>query len=245
MGDFQYYTSGNLGAYILREHTGMFFPVPTLFRCEDIISFKNKGYECTLFEQTYWDIKTVSGRIFILIKSPKNFNCDAVLISGNRNKKFRHCDNNLINKRKLKQKTSKEKNSLYSYFRVFANNTLSSDWLTSNAFATYLITLSTLSHTSGLVFLVKDNYILIEMESQGDSFEVAQNYDHPIANTMDIKRLLKEIKTATGLVETLCTHLDGTLVQKTKTTFKKPKSVSVHISLHNKNHTIIWSGRKK
>ncbi len=200
IGDFKYSVSGNISEKILKTHTGYSPTGFNMFSCEDVISYNNDGYYCTILERTFWDIKKPTGKIFIYIKSKQSFGIDAVIISRKRDKTNKITDAKLLKKRKLNTSPILVNSTFDKFFKLHTNNDQINKWI-SESFIKTLINLNYVFDKDGLVFSVKDNSIFIELESSGNFFEVGTSHNVPVANVSDIRNLLKELIASKNLVD--------------------------------------------
>ncbi len=240
IGNFQYSVTGSISERILEKHTG-YSSSFNLFSCEDIISFEKHGYSCTILERTFWDIKKPTGKVFLYIGSKQCFNVDAVIFSKNRDKRYAHVDQRLLKKRKLNKESAFVNSEFNQLFSLHTNDPRINTWLSQQSFIQILIELSTVFDRDGMVFSVKGNSIFIELESLGNLFEVGTNHDVIIANPNDIRNLLKELKTAMHLIESLSeivpVNHDGEISEaKNKPMIKVPET-------EYDNEVLTWSGR--
>ena len=200
-GSFVYSESGTINEDVLKLHTG-YYAAFNLFSCEDVISFEKNGLYCKILERTFWDIKKPTGKVFIYIKTKHSFKADAVIISKDRDKHFRRIDRRLVAKRNLKPNPNPllMAQRFSEYFDLYVSDSRTVNFM-SEKFIKALFLLNSAFDKDGMVFSVRENSILIELESKGNLFEICTNYGVPVANQEDIRNFLFEITTALNLVD--------------------------------------------
>ena len=226
-GEFAYYTNRKFPVEELNNYNLFSKEDFSTAKCDDFIEYKDDQILLRIFENIKWSFRGPS-YTYLTFEYPYNFPGEAIIYSKKlkkqhekrilkylsiHNKKnykdnFSPTDDLSISQLKRKKdsvyKAFKERSFLQDtyndLFYIFSNNE-EVEKLFCNEFIEYLTYIGYLFEDDGLILSVKKNYLVIEIPTKIDLFEIVTDYDTPLLNAIGIKWLLKELYLAIETVD--------------------------------------------